>query len=303
VATIGNFDGIHLGHRAVIDQLHRRSEALARPAMVVVFEPQPQEYFRGAAAPARLSPLRDKLSLLSELGVSYLLCLRFFRRLAQTSAGDFVQQLLVDDLAVRHLVVGDDFRFGHGRQGSFATLAAAGQRRGFGVEGAHTYQVGGERVSSTRIRGALAAGRFDEAARLLGRPFRIAGRVIHGDKRGRTWGFPTANIAMDRRRTPFTGIFAVEVSGLDDGPRRGVASMGVRPTVPGPARTLLEVHLLDFDGELYGRRVEVEFLEKIRDEEKFHDFDALKAQIAADIERAERFFDARARQPVRYDLR
>jgi len=298
VATIGNFDGVHLGHRAVIAQLRQRSAELGRPSMVVEFEPQPQEYFRGDDAPARLTPLRDKLALFSELGVDYLLCLRFNRALAQTSAEDFVRELLVDALEVHHLVVGDDFRFGHGRRGDFSTLVEAGGRLGFSVEEADTFQLNGARVSSTRIREALQAGAFDQAGRLLGRPFRIAGRVIHGDKRGREWGFPTANIAMGRRRLPFTGIYAVEVRGIGPTPRRGVASIGVRPTVPGPQRALLEVYLFDFDAELYGRRIEVGFLEHIRDEERFDSFEALKSQIAADIQQAEKFFERRNERAV-----
>ncbi|MDZ7841013.1 MAG: bifunctional riboflavin kinase/FAD synthetase [Gammaproteobacteria bacterium] len=295
VATIGNFDGVHLGHRAVIAQLRQRSRELGRASMVVVFEPQPQEYFRGDSAPARLTPLRDKLALLSALGVDYLLCLRFDRALAQTSAADFMQHLLVEALGVHHLVVGDDFRFGHGRKGDFQTLVQAGGRLGFSVEEADTYQVDGVRVSSTRIRDALRAADFDLAERLLGRPYRVAGRVIHGDKRGREWGFPTANIAMDRRRMPFTGIYAVEVFGVGAGPVKGVASIGVRPTVPGPTRSLLEVYLFHFDGDLYGKRIEVGFMEKIRDEERFENFDALKTQIAADIKQVGRFFDRRKR--------
>jgi riboflavin kinase/FMN adenylyltransferase len=295
VVTIGNFDGVHLGHRAVIAQLQRRSREFERPSMVLVFEPQPQEYFRGATAPARLSPLRDKLALLAGLEVDCLLCLRFNRDLAQTSAGDFVRQLLVDTLDVRHLVVGDDFRFGHGRQGDFRTLVEAGKQLGFSVEEADTYQVEGGRVSSTRIREALRAARFQEAEKLLGRPFRIHGRVVHGDKRGRGWGFPTANIAMDRRRTPFTGIYAVEVFGLDGSPVNGVASIGVRPTVPGPVRELLEIFLFDFDADIYGKRIEVGFLERIRDERKFEDFDGLKSQIASDVERARGFFERRGK--------
>lgn len=293
VATIGNFDGVHLGHRAVISQLQRRSEERGRPSMVMVFEPQPQEYFRGAAAPARLSPLRDKLALVSALGVDYLLCLRFKHALAQTSAGDFIRQLLVEELGIEHLVVGDDFRFGHGRKGDFETLVEAGGRLGFSVEEADTYEVDGTRVSSTRIREVLRAGHLKEAERLLGHPFRVAGRVVHGDKRGRQWGFPTANVAMDGRRLPFTGIYAVEVHGLDGSPVKGVASIGVRPTVPGPERALLEIYMLEFDEEIYGRRIEVGFLEKIRDEERFDSFEILRQQIGRDIEQAERFFSGR----------
>jgi len=299
VATIGNFDGVHLGHRAVIAQLERVGECFGQPSTVVVFEPQPQEYFRGAGAPARLTPLRDKLALLSDVGVDHLLCLRFGRVLAQTSAEDFIRQVLVDALGVRQLVVGDDFRFGHGRKGNFSTLLEAGRRLGFGVEEAETCQVDGERVSSTRIREALGAGRLQEAERLLGRPFRICGRVVHGDKRGRDWGFPTANVAMDRRRLPLTGIYAVQVSGAGPGPVNGVASIGVRPTVPGPARALLEVYLLDFDADIYGRRIEVGFLDRIRDEARFETFEALKSQIASDVRQARRFFEGRAGGSVR----
>jgi riboflavin kinase/FMN adenylyltransferase len=264
--------------------------------MVIVFEPQPQEYFRGGSAPARLSPLRDKLALVSELGVDYLLCLRFNHALAQTSADDFIRGLLVDELGIEHLVVGDDFRFGHHRKGDFSTLVEAGGRLGFSVEEAATYEVDGSRVSSTRIREALKAGRLEEAGKLLGRPFRIAGRVAHGDKRGREWGFPTANLDMGHRRLPFTGVYAVRVFGLDDAPVRGVASIGVRPAVPGTDRALLEVHLLGFDREIYGRLIEVGFVEKIREEEWFESFDALKKQIALDIEQAERIFSVRNRK-------
>lgn len=261
--------------------------------MVIVFEPQPQEYFRGREAPARLSPLRDKLELLAALDVDYLLCLRFNRALAETSAADFIRQVLVESLEIHHLVVGDDFRFGRGRRGDFSTLVEAGQRSGFSVEAADTYQVDGVRVSSTRIRELLANADFESAGELLGRPFRIAGRVVHGDKRGRNWGFPTANIVMERRRTPFRGIYAVEVLGAASAPTRGVASIGVRPTVPGPSQALLEVYLLDFDGDIYGRRIQVELLKRIRDEAKFDDFDALKSRIALDVEEAERFFNNR----------
>lgn len=293
VATIGNFDGVHLGHRAIVEQLKRRSAGSGRPSLGIVFEPQPQEYFRGREAPARLSPLRDKLGLLAALEVDYLLCLRFNHELAETRAADFIERVLVEALEIQHLVVGDDFRFGHRRQGDFSTLVEAGRRWGFSVEAADTYMVDGARVSSTRIRGLLSEADFEGAGRLLGRPFRISGRVAHGDKRGRQWGFPTANIAMERRRVPFTGIYAVEVRGAARAPVRGVASIGVRPTVPGPAKAMLEVYLLDFDADLYGRRIEVEPLKRIRDEEKFDGFDALKAQIARDIEQAKHFFNSR----------
>lgn len=285
VATIGNFDGVHLGHQAVIGQLAEKAAELGVPAAVVMFEPQPLEYFRPQAAPARLMRLREKLQTLTRYAVDRVLCLRFDARLADMSAEDFIERILVQGLGVRYLVVGDDFRFGRGRRGDFALLQAAGQKHGFQVVPMHTFSIDGERVSSTRVREALAGGDLDLAEKLLGRPFRMSGKVAHGDKRGRTIGIPTANIHLHRHTTPARGVYAVEVYGLEGEPLVGVANIGTRPTVDG-TRTLLEVHLLDFSQDIYGRHVTVSFLHKIRDEQRFGSFDELKLRIHADIAEA-----------------
>ncbi len=293
VASIGNFDGVHRGHQAVIRQLQRHSKTLSQPAVLITFEPQPQEYFAAADPPPRLITLREKLALLDGLGVDRVLCLRFFRTLAEMSAHAFIESVLVNGLGVKHLVVGDDFRFGHGRVGDFALLERAGRQYGFDVERTETYHLDGERISSTRIRQALQSGDLVRAEQLLGHPYRISGRVAHGDRRGRSWGFPTANIHLNRRKAPLTGIFMVEVDGIDAAPVAGVANLGNRPTLGG-TRTLLEVHLLDFDRDIYGRYVEVRFLCKLRDEKRFENLDALKTQIAHDVHQARSYFDSRA---------
>lgn len=282
VATIGNFDGVHLGHQTVIGQLAEKASELRLPTAVVLFEPQPQEFFQPADAPARLMRLRDKLMALKRYSVDRVLCLRFGARLADMPAEDFIRTILAEGLGVRYLVVGDDFRFGRRRAGNFGMLQKAGAQYGFAVAPMHTFSVDGVRVSSTRIREALAAGDLGGAARLLGRGFRMSGRVAHGDKRGRTIGVPTANIHLHRKVTPVRGVYVVEMFGVSDGPVAGVANVGTRPTVEG-TRTLLEVHLLDFDGDIYGRQVSVEFLHKLRDERRFASFDELKARIDQDI--------------------
>ena len=225
VATIGNFDGVHLGHQAVLGQLAEKAAELGLPAVVVSFEPQPQEFFARVPVPARLTRFREKMQALRRYSVSRVVCLRFNRALADMPAQDFIQKLLVEGLAAHYLVVGDDFRFGHQRQGDFATLQAAGAKHGFQVANMHTFSVDNIRVSSTRIREALSAGDFTTAEKLLGRPYRMSGRVAHGDKRGRQLGFPTANIHLHRQAAPLQGIFAVEVFGLDKEPLPGVASV------------------------------------------------------------------------------
>ena len=282
VATIGNFDGVHLGHQTVIGQLAEKASELRLPTVVVLFEPQPQEFFQPADAPARLMRLRDKFMALKCYSVDRVLCLRFGARLADMPAEDFIRTILAEGLGVRYLVVGDDFRFGRRRAGNFGMLQKAGAQYGFAVAPMHTFSVDGVRVSSTRIREALAAGDLGGAARLLGRGFRMSGRVAHGDKRGRTIGVPTANIHLHRKVAPVRGVYVVEMFGVSDGPVAGVANVGTRPTVEG-TRTLLEVHLLDFDGDIYGRQVSVEFLHKLRDERRFASFDELKARIDQDI--------------------
>jgi len=290
VLAIGNFDGVHLGHRALLERLTAKARELGLPAAVMSFEPHPRELFAPDQAPARLTALREKISLLDGHGVDQAYILHFTRQLAQLSAQEFIDDGLIRGLDVRHLVIGDDFRFGKGRVGDFAMLQAAGQAHGFGVEAMHTIEVDGERVSSSAVREALAAGNLEHAARLLGRPYSISGRVIHGNKVGRKIGFPTANIQLKRRRAPLSGVFAVSVSGLDKRHLPGAASLGVRPTLGAGLRPVLEVHLLDFDQQIYGSHVTVHFLHKLRDEAKYASFDELTAQIARDVETTQQYF-------------
>ena len=278
VATLGNFDGVHLGHQAVIGQLADKGAALHLPAVLVLFEPQPQEYFQPGTAVARLSRLREKFKALQRYSVDRVLCLRFDAHLASMPAEEFIQRVLVDGLGVRCLVIGDDFRFGKNRTGDYAMLQAAGVEQGYQTVPMHTFAIDGQRVSSTRVRQALAAGDLAAAEKLLGRPYRMCGRVAHGDKRGRTIGIPTANIHLHRKVTPVKGVYVVEMFGLDREPLVGVANVGNRPTVAG-TRTLLEVHLFDFDQDIYGRYVSIDFLHRLRDEQRFASFDELKTRI------------------------
>jgi riboflavin kinase/FMN adenylyltransferase len=295
VATIGNFDGVHLGHRAVFQNLLEKGNARGLPATVVTFEPQAMEYFAPDAAPARLTRLREKLAALQVCQLQQVVILEFGPKLAAMAARDFVQELLVDGLGVRHLLVGDDFRFGRGREGDFRLLEEMGREHGFAVEDLHTITHGDERVSSTRIREALARGEFDLARHLLGRPYRICGRIGHGDKRGRSIGYPTANLNLHRRVSPLRGVYAVVVNGVTERPWPGVANIGTRPTVEGGTRYLLEVHLFDFAGDIYGRHAQVEFRLKLRDERRFGSFDALKTQIDRDAEAAREYLGVPAR--------
>lgn len=289
VATIGNFDGVHLGHQAVLTQLAERSAALGLPSTLVIFEPQPGEYFSPQTAPSRLTRLREKLATLQDHGVERVLCLRLSKRLAELSADEFIIRILVDGLAVKHLVVGDDFQFGKGRGGDFSSLVEAGRIHGFPVEPLETFYLDGARVSSTRVREALQQGELSRAEALLGRPYSMSGRVAHGDQRGRSIGYPTANIHLHRMSAPLGGVFAVELTGIDHQCLQGVANIGNRPTVDG-TRTLLEVHLFDFNRDIYGTHVTVTFLHKLRSEQRFESFDLLKAQIDKDAEAARAFF-------------
>lgn len=293
VATIGNFDGVHLGHQAILAQLATQAARLCLPQLVITFEPQPQEFFAGPKAPpARLMRLREKLLALDDLGVERVLCLEFDHRLAALPAERFIEDLLIQQMGVRYLVVGDDFRFGYRRAGDFAMLVEAGQRHGFEVADNHSYILDGERVSSTRVRQALAQGDLELAARLLGRPYDMCGRVAHGDRRGRTLGFPTANIHLHRRVTPVYGVYAVLMSGPGLRSWPGIANVGRRPTVEGE-RERLEVHLLDFQGDLYGRHVKVDFLHYLRPEQRFESLAALQAQIQRDEQAARTWFATR----------
>jgi len=289
VATIGNFDGVHLGHQAVIGQLAEKGSELSLPTLVMVFEPQPLEVFKGDQAPARLTRFREKLRALARFAVDRLLCIRFSDTFAKMSAESFIQDILVKGLGVKYLVVGDDFRFGAGREGDFEMLQRAGNEYGFEVANLHSFRIGGERVSSTLIRQALAAGNMENAEKLLGRPYRMCGRVAPGDKIGRTLGIPTANIYLHRKVSPVQGIYVVEVFGLKGEPLQGVASVGNRPTVGG-TKPLLEVYIFDFNDDIYGKYLNIDFLHKIRDEKKFANLDELKKWIEDDIIKARDWF-------------
>ena len=290
VATIGNFDGVHLGHRAVLRRLIERGRALGLPATVITFEPQPMEHFSPEVAPARLTRLREKLTAIADAGIERVLLLEFGPRLAAMDAHEFIRRVLVDGLGVRFLLVGDDFRFGRGRSGDYALLERVGRElgdaRGFAVADLNTITHKDERISSTRVREALARGDLEQAAHLLGRPYRICGRVAHGDRRGRTIGFPTANLLLHRRVSPLSGVYAVRVQGVVPGRDwPGVANVGRRPTVDGVDERL-EVHLFDFDGDLYGAHLAVAFRLRLRGEQRFESFDALREQIARDARAA-----------------
>lgn len=296
VATIGNFDGVHLGHRAVFQRLLAQGKAMGLPATVISFEPQPMEYFAPEVAPARLTRLREKVAAIVADGINRILLLEFGPRLATMAAQDFIERVLVKGLGVRFLLVGDDFRFGHNREGDYTLLERVGSELSpgarFEVANLHTIAHQGERISSTRIRELLAAGDFDQARHLLGRGYRICGRVGHGDQRGRTIGFPTANINLHRRVSPLRGVYAVHVHGLSNAPWPAVANIGRRPTVAG-TNERLEVHLFDFEGDLYGSHLQVEFLLRLRDEQRFESFAALKAQIERDARSARAWLLAR----------
>lgn len=289
VVTIGNFDGVHRGHQVILSQLQTAGVALGLPDTVMIFEPQPQEFFQGDQAPARLMHWRDKVDALAAAGVARVLCVRFDEKFRALTARQFVQQLLVDGLGCRHLVIGDDFRFGCDRSGDFAVLQAAGREFGFAVNNTDTVVVAGDRVSSTRIRTALAAGDFALAETLLGRPYAISGHVTHGDKIGRTLGVPTANIPSRRRVSPVHGIFAVTVEGVGATRVCGAASVGKRPTVQGLDERV-ETHLLDFAGDIYGKRIKVVFHHKLREELKFDSLDELKTAMAKDIADTRQYF-------------
>lgn len=292
--TIGNFDGLHLGHQAMLARLRDVARARGLPSCVLSFEPHPREFFAPDQAPARLSSLREKAECLQRMGIDRLHVFRFDRAFSALTAGAFIEQVLGRTLQARYVLVGDDFRYGAKRAGDFALLKQAGESLGFDAEFLPTVEVAGERASSTAVRQALAAGELEHAERLLGRPYSISGRVVHGDKLGRDIGFPTANIQLKHNRPPLLGIFAVEVYGFNGEPLPGAASLGKRPTVKNPdAVPVLEVHLFDFNAEIYGRRVRVDFLHKLRDEAKYPDLDSLVAQIRRDVDNAKQFLKQR----------
>jgi riboflavin kinase/FMN adenylyltransferase len=289
--TIGNFDGVHLGHQAMLAELTRAGGRLGLPACVLTFEPHPREFFAPDQAPTRLTSLREKLELLARQGVERVHVCRFNYHFAQTTPEEFIERIIARGLGARWLLVGDDFRFGARRAGDFIMLKQRAPRHGFEVAVLPNVALDGERISSTAVRQALAVGDLERGQRLLGRSYSISGRVMRGDGLGRKLGFPTANVQMKHNRPPLAGIFAVRLHGAADEPLRGVASLGVRPTVKHAGAPVLEVHILDFNGDLYRRHVRVEFLHKFRDEEKYADLATLTKRIALDVDSTRAFFN------------
>ncbi len=285
VVCIGAFDGVHLGHRAVLARMRERARALGVESVVTSFEPLPREFFAHGRPVARLTSVREKIEQFRQAQIDRALLLRFNAALAAMSAQEFVERVLVRRLNAREIWVGEGFRFGHARGGDVDLLQRLGREHGFTANALEPVVIEGERISSSAIREALAGGSFALAARWLGRPFAIGGHVVRGQQLGRKLGYPTANLRLGSRTSPVDGIFAVKVHGIDDAVYPGVASLGVRPTVNGK-EPLLEAHLFDFSGDLYGRRIQVEFVEKLRDEEKFSDLDAMVKQIDRDAEQA-----------------
>ncbi len=292
VVTIGNFDGVHLGHQALLKKTIERARELNTFSLVIIFEPQPFEFFCREKMAPRLTRWREKFSLLADQGVDAVLVIRFNKQFANLTAEEFVQHILKEALKVKHVIVGDDFQFGRGREGNFNFLANAAKEHGFTLENMPSVILSGERVSSTLVRKALADAKHDWVERLLGRPYSMQGRVVYGDKRGRVMGFPTANIYLHRPVTPVQGVYAVRMQGINNKILPGVANVGVRPTIGG-TRSLLEVHLFDFDQEIYGRHVKVEFCKKLRDEQRYPNLDLLIEQIFKDANAARNYFKTR----------
>ncbi len=287
--TIGNFDGVHLGHQALLSELRVAAKAQGLQTAVVIFEPHPREFFAPQQAPARLTSLREKLELFSRMSVDRVHVCRFDALFAQKTAADFIHALH-ERLHAKFVLIGDDFRFGSGRAGDFALMQKIGAQRGFAVQSVHSVLHDGVRISSTAIRAALAAGQMRMAREYLGRPYSISGRVVHGDATGRKLGYPTANIQLKHNLPPLKGIYVVEVHSDGIGVLQGVASLGIRPTLKQDAKYVLEVHLFEFAQQIYGKHLRVEFLHKLRDEQKFNGLDELTQQIALDVENTKKWF-------------
>ena len=285
--TIGTFDGVHLGHQSIISRVRQKAQALGVPSVVFSFEPTPAEFFRRDQPPARLTRFREKFAALSACGVDCFFCPPFNAHMEKLTPDEFIDELLVGTLGARHVVIGDDFRFAHRRAGRFEDLQSAGERQGFSVERVGSVLEHGQRVSSTEVRRALGDGELARARQLLGRWYRISGRVVPGQQLGRELGYPTANVRLARQAVALTGIFAVRVAGLGAEPRDGVASLGYRPTIAGgDTEPLLEVHLFEFDQDIYGRVIDVDFVAHIRAEEAFPDLEALTQQMHDDARQA-----------------
>ncbi len=288
--TIGNFDGVHLGHQALLGQLRSAAQQRGLPTAVVIFEPHPREFFAPQQAPPRLTSLREKLELFAVLGIERVHICRFDKRFAQLAAEDFVQALH-REVGVKFVLIGDDFRFGRGRSGDFSLMQQIGKQQGFEVQAMRSVLLEGVRVSSTAVREALAQGQMEVAQSYLGRPYSISGRVERGDGLGKRIGFPTANIQLKHNRPPLAGIIVVQVQGGDMTATRGVASLGVRPTVRQDGKPVLEVHLFDFSRQIYTQHLRVDFLHKLRDEARFPDLQSLTRQISLDVEQAKQWFE------------
>jgi riboflavin kinase/FMN adenylyltransferase len=284
VVTIGSFDGVHIGHQAILQQVIDKAKSLDSLSVAMTFEPQPQEYFAAETAPPRLMRLREKIEALLDFGMDLVVCLRFNDQLSSLTATEFVQDILVHGVNTRHLIVGDDFRFGCDRKGDFDTLVTMGQDLGFSVQNTQTVEVESQRVSSTLVRQLLHKSDFDQVSKLLGRPFSINGKVTFGQQLGRELGFPTANVNLNRFRAPLTGVYAVwvDIEGIE-GRLKGAANVGIRPTIGDIEKPILEVHLLDFDRQIYGQRISVEFVNKIRDEQQFTSLEHLSDSISDDV--------------------
>lgn len=287
--TIGNFDGVHLGHQALLSELRAAAQPLGVQTAVLIFEPHPREFFTPQQAPVRLTSLREKLELFASMKVDRVYVCRFDAHFARMTAADFIYALY-EKLCAKFVLIGDDFRFGSGRAGDFALMEKIGAQRGFAVRAVHSVLHDGVRISSTAIRSSLAAARLHTAREYLGRPYSISGRVVHGDGMGRKLGYPTANIQMKHNLPPLKGIYVVQVHSDGIGVLQGVASLGIRPTLKQDAKPVLEVHLFEFVQQIYGKHLRVEFLQKLRDEEKFPNLEALTRQIALDVENAKRWF-------------
>ncbi len=287
--SIGSFDGVHLGHQAVLRELLQQAKSDGLSSVAMTFEPQPREYFNESLAPARLMRLREKVEVLSSLGIDRIVCLKFNRVLRALSAQEFIIRVLVEGLQVKYLIVGDDFRFGCDRSGDFSMLHDFGKANGFSVKNTDTFESNGERISSTLVRRIVNEGDFPRAAELLGRPFEIKGRVVHGQKLGRKLGFPTANLNINRLRAPLSGVYAVLVK-TESETFEGAANIGIRPTIGDLVRPLLEVHIFNFEQDIYGSFLRVEFLHKIRDELKFCDLGSLATRIQLDMHQIQQWF-------------